>query len=231
MPTAAPSRLPISPSRVFAGESDGASGTVPKRLPTMKAPTSAPGAAKADRGHDQDTRLASLGGECDAVREHDAEDDQADRGDPEIADRPGRVGPNDREERAGQHEPTDEQIGGLGAAQRDRDHDRQARDLEGHDVVARQVREPAPLEQGDSGDRRQEDRQRGQAAQDGDGQDPGQDRVAHRPGADDARVGRSGSAVQSNGPASTAPASPIPAITMRVAAASWVGVIGAPGPR
>ena len=87
------------------------------------------------------------------MREHDAQDDQPDGGDAEVADGPSRVGPNDREERAGEDEAADEQVGGLGATERDRDHDRQARDLEGHEVVARQVGELAPLDQGDRGDR------------------------------------------------------------------------------
>ena len=128
-------QVPISPSRVLFGESDGASGTRPEPLADDERADIRPGTAEADRGDEQDAGLASLGSERDAVREHDAEDDQADGGEAEVADRPVRVRPDDRQERAGEHEPTDEQVGGRRATQRRRDHDRQARDLEGHEVM------------------------------------------------------------------------------------------------
>ena len=231
MPRAAPSRLPNRPWRVFAGESDGASGTVPKRLPTMNAPTSAPAQPRqtaATRTTPAAPRSAASATPCASMTLRTMRPTAA-----MPKSRIARVvsGRTTGKRAPGEHEPTDEQVGGLGATQRDRDHDRQARDLEGDEVVARQVGEPAPLDQGDRGDRGQQDRQRGQAAEHGHRQDAGQDRVAHRAGTDDARVDARRHDAEAAARPARPPMSPIPAMAMSVAAASWVGVTAAPGSR
>ena len=116
------------------------------------------------------------------MRQHDARTMQPDRRDAEVADGPGGIGSDDRQERPGEHETADQQVDRLRAAGRRRDHDREVPEpaARPHGWWAasasrhhsNRVRAADAPEQ--EGDRRRPEHDR-------DGEDCGKHGIAHRP--------------------------------------------------
>ncbi len=118
----------------------------PEPSPDDEGPHVGERAADGEREDERDPGVAMLHAERDAVRQHHADQHDADGRHPEVADRPPGVRADHRPGGPDEHEPADEPVRGPDPADRDRRDDHDVRDGHGDPVVDRQLEQAAPLD-------------------------------------------------------------------------------------